>query len=61
MSVNTLSHVHYFLLVFDGKETYWEANRCNSGQNETMPTCDDAKVEGSTAVDEDAKDPRLGG
>jgi hypothetical protein len=26
-----------------------------------MPTCDDAKVEGSTAVDEDAKDPCLGG
>jgi hypothetical protein len=50
------------LLVFDGKDTYWGANRGNSGRNETMPTCtNNAKVEGSTAADEDAKDPWLGG
>jgi hypothetical protein len=48
------------LLVFDGKDTYWGANMGNSGQNKTMLTCNNAKVEGSTAVDEDAKDLWLG-
>jgi hypothetical protein len=45
------------LLVFDGKDTYWGANKGNSERNETMPTCNNAKVEGYMAVDEDAKDP----